>query len=510
MVAAYGLILPKPILDAPKRGCLNVHASLLPRWRGAAPIQRAILAGDEITGVTIMRMDEGLDTGPMLLRRDARHSRQERRASHGRAGGARRASCWSSGSSNPDVRPSRSRATARPMPPRSTRPRRGSTGRRPADEIERQVRAFAPVPGAWFEVERRADQGARAAGRSTTRAGQPGKVLDDALTIACGEGAIRPLMVQRAGRGAMSAGRVAARLSRFPAGTILPVTRLRLTVEYDGGPFMGWQRQDHGPSVQQALEEAIAAHDRRAGRGSRRRADRCRRPRAGDDAPMSTSPKTLTAHRLREGLNALVRPQPVAVLAAETVADDWHARFSCIGRRYLYRILNRRAPLALDAGRAGTSPCRSTPTRCSEGAAHLVGRHDFTTFRSAHCQSDSPVKTLDRLDVGRVGEEIQIEAAARSFLHHQVRSMVGCLALVGRGQWQPDDMRKALEARDRAALGLQRAAGRASISSRRSIRKSAQAADYSAAIASYSWAARYFSASSAAMQPVPAAVTAWR
>jgi tRNA pseudouridine38-40 synthase len=164
--------------------------------------------------------------------------------------------------------------------------------------------------------------------------------------------------------------------------------------------------------------------------------------------------RELTAHRLREGLNALVRPQPISVLEVEPVADDWHARFSCVGRRYLYRILNRRAPPALDAGRVWHIPVALDLDAMSEGSAHLVGRHDFTTFRSAQCQSDSPVKTLDRLEVGRVGEEIHVAAAARSFLHHQVRSMVGCLAMVGRGQWRPDDMRKALEARDRAALGF--------------------------------------------------------
>jgi tRNA pseudouridine38-40 synthase len=157
---------------------------------------------------------------------------------------------------------------------------------------------------------------------------------------------------------------------------------------------------------------------------------------------------------LREGLNALVRPHPISVLEVEQVADDWHARFSCIGRRYLYRILNRRAPPALDAGRVWhiAVPLDVEPMR--EGAAHLVGRHDFTTFRSAQCQSDSPVKTLDALEVSRVGEEIHAPAKARRFLHHQVRSMVGCLAMVGRGQWKPDDMRRALEARDRSALGF--------------------------------------------------------
>jgi tRNA pseudouridine38-40 synthase len=164
--------------------------------------------------------------------------------------------------------------------------------------------------------------------------------------------------------------------------------------------------------------------------------------------------RPLTPHRLREGLNALVRPQPVSVLDVEEVADDWHARFSCVGRRYLYRILNRRAPPALDRGRVWHIAVPLDVEAMQQGAAMLVGRHDFTTFRSAHCQSDSPVKTLDRLEVCREGEEIHVEAAARSFLHHQVRSMVGCLAMVGRGQWAPEDMRKALEARDRAALGL--------------------------------------------------------
>jgi tRNA pseudouridine38-40 synthase len=164
--------------------------------------------------------------------------------------------------------------------------------------------------------------------------------------------------------------------------------------------------------------------------------------------------KSLTPHRLREGLNALLRPQPVSVLDVVEVADDWHARFSCVGRRYLYRILARRAPPALDVGRVWHIAVPLDVEAMREGTAHLVGRHDFTTFRSAQCQSDSPVKTLDRLEVGQVGDEIHVTAAARSFLHHQVRSMVGCLAMVGRGQWHPEDMRKALEARDRAALGF--------------------------------------------------------
>jgi tRNA pseudouridine38-40 synthase len=231
------------------------------------------------------------------------------------------------------------------------------------------------------------------------------------------------------------------------------VTRWRLTIEYDGGPFMGWQRQEHGPSVQQAIEEALARMT-----GELPAVHGAGRTDAGVHALAMSAhveiEKNLTEHRLREGVNALVRPQPISVLAAEHAPDDWHARFSCVGRRYLYRILNRRAPPALDRGRVWHVAMPLDAQAMAEGAAMLVGRHDFTTFRSAHCQSDSPVKTLDRLDVRREGDEILIEAAARSFLHHQVRSMVGCLALVGRGQWKPEDIRAALEARDRSALGF--------------------------------------------------------
>jgi len=231
------------------------------------------------------------------------------------------------------------------------------------------------------------------------------------------------------------------------------VTRWRLTVEFDGSSFMGWQRQDHGPSVQQTLEEALQRMT-----GEQAVFTAAGRTDAGVHALAMAAHvdvgRELTAHRLREGLNALVRPHPISVLDVEQVADDWHARFSCVGRRYLYRILSRRAPAALDAGRVWHIAVPLEPEAMREGAAHLVGRHDFTTFRSAQCQSDSPVKTLDRLDVAKVDDEIHVTAAARSFLHHQVRSMVGCLAMVGRGQWQPDDMRKALAARDRAALGF--------------------------------------------------------
>jgi tRNA pseudouridine38-40 synthase len=226
-----------------------------------------------------------------------------------------------------------------------------------------------------------------------------------------------------------------------------------LTVEFDGGPFMGWQRQEHGPSVQQTLEEALGSMT-----GEQATFIAAGRTDAGVHAlAMATHVdvmKSVTPHRLREGLNALVRPHPISVLDVAQVADDWHARFSCIGRRYLYRILNRRAPPAIDAGRVWHIPVPLDVDAMQAGAAHLMGRHDFTTFRSAQCQSDSPVKTLDLLQVMRIDEEIHVTAKARSFLHHQVRSMVGCLAMVGRGQWQSNDIRKALEARSRAALGF--------------------------------------------------------
>jgi tRNA pseudouridine38-40 synthase len=231
------------------------------------------------------------------------------------------------------------------------------------------------------------------------------------------------------------------------------VTRWRLTIEYDGGPFMGWQRQDHGPSVQRTLEEALQRMT-----GEETGFIAAGRTDAGVHALAMAAhvdiARELTPHRLREGLNALVRPQPISVLEVDAVDPEWHARFSCIGRRYLYRILNRRAPPALDAGKVWHVAVPLDVAAMRAGATHLIGRHDFTTFRSAQCQSDSPVKTLDRLEIVQNGDEIHVIAAARSFLHHQVRSMVGCLALVGRGQWQPEGMKKALEARDRSALGF--------------------------------------------------------
>ncbi len=228
--------------------------------------------------------------------------------------------------------------------------------------------------------------------------------------------------------------------------------RWKLTVEYDGRPFVGWQRQDNGPSIQQALETAV-----RRLSGEAVCVHASGRTDAGVHALGQVAHldlgKPMTADKLRDALNFHLRPDPVAVLEAEPVGEDFHARFSCKGRAYVYRIVNRRAPLALDAGRAWRVPRPLDAGAMHAAAQVLVGRHDFTTFRAALCQSSSPEKTLDRLDVARDGEEIRVCAEARSFLHHQVRNMVGTLELVGAGKWTPDDVRAALEARDRAKGG---------------------------------------------------------
>ncbi len=231
------------------------------------------------------------------------------------------------------------------------------------------------------------------------------------------------------------------------------MTRFALTIEFDGTPFFGLQRQDNGPSVQQTLEDAAFRVT-----GEEVRLHSAGRTDTGVHALAMRSHmdiiKDIAPFRLMEALNAQVRPDPVAVTHCEIVPDDWHARFSCTGRSYVYRIANRRAPLTLERDRLWQVPQDLDHEAMDRAAKALVGLHDFTTFRSAHCQAQSPVKTLDRLDVERDGEEVRIHAAARSFLHHQVRSMVGCLALVGMGRWREEQMAEALVARDRQALGF--------------------------------------------------------
>jgi tRNA pseudouridine38-40 synthase len=231
------------------------------------------------------------------------------------------------------------------------------------------------------------------------------------------------------------------------------VTRFALTLEFDGGPFMGLQRQDHGPSVQQSVEHAVFEVT-----GERATLHSAGRTDSGVHALAMVShvdiDKKLTPFRLMEALNARLRPDPIAVIACEAKPDEWHARFSCIGRQYEYRIANRRAPLTLERGHAWHVTRPLDAEAMQRAAQRLVGHHDFTTFRSVSCQAQSPVKTLDRLEVRRIADHVLVEAAARSFLHHQVRSMVGTLALVGLGQWTEGQVAEALAARDRAALGL--------------------------------------------------------
>ncbi|MGE0668552.1 MAG: tRNA pseudouridine(38-40) synthase TruA [Sphingomonadales bacterium] len=229
--------------------------------------------------------------------------------------------------------------------------------------------------------------------------------------------------------------------------------RYRLTIEYDGGPFVGFQRQSNGPSVQAALEAAIAKFCGEAvtvtGAG---------RTDAGVHAEGQVVHFDLATEKrpneVQNALNHHLRPDPVAVLDAVMAPPDFHARYDAVGRAYRFRIVNRRPPLTFDFGLAWHVPVPLDAGAMHAAAQRLVGRHDFTTFRSAHCQAQSPLKTLDRLDVSRHGEEITVIAEARSFLHHQVRSMVGTLKLVGEGKWTPDDVTAALEARDRQRLGL--------------------------------------------------------
>jgi tRNA pseudouridine38-40 synthase len=228
--------------------------------------------------------------------------------------------------------------------------------------------------------------------------------------------------------------------------------RYKLTIEYDGAPFAGWQYQAAELSVQGVLETAIATLN-----GESASVHGAGRTDAGVHALGQVAHadlvKSWDCFKLRNALNAQVRPHPVAVLLAEEVPEDFHARFSATRRHYLFRILNRRSPPALDKGKVWWLPMDLDSDAMHQAAQLLIGKHDFTTFRAAACQAQSPVKTLDRLEVARYGELIEIRTDARSFLHNQVRSMVGSLKLVGEGKWRGRDLKAALEARDRARCG---------------------------------------------------------
>ena len=228
--------------------------------------------------------------------------------------------------------------------------------------------------------------------------------------------------------------------------------RYRLTIEYDGGPFVGWQRQDNGPSIQGALEDAIAKFSQ-----SRVTVTGAGRTDAGVHALGQVAhfdlDREFPAGKVRDAINHFLRPDPVVVLEAAVAPDDFHARFSARQRHYLFRILNRRSPPALENGKVWHISHALDAGAMHAAAQSLLGSHDFTTFRAAECQAASPVKTLDRLDVSQRGEEIHIQASARSFLHHQIRSFTGTLKLVGEGKWQAKEVAAALAAKDRSACG---------------------------------------------------------
>jgi len=230
--------------------------------------------------------------------------------------------------------------------------------------------------------------------------------------------------------------------------------RYKLLIEYDGGPFRGWQvqPQDHVPTVQGCLMAAVEAFA-----GLRVVVQGAGRTDAGVHATGQVAHVDLErdwrADTVRDALNALLRPHPIAVLAAEKAADGFDARFSALRRHYVYRIVNRRADLALAKSRVWRVARRLDEAAMHEAAQRLIGKHDFTTFRDAECQADSPLRTLEQLDVVRNGDAIEVRTSARSFLHRQVRSMVGSLVYVGEGRWSADDLAAALAARDRARCG---------------------------------------------------------
>ena len=230
--------------------------------------------------------------------------------------------------------------------------------------------------------------------------------------------------------------------------------RYKITVEYDGTDLLGWQKQLDGPSAQEFLEKAVEAfcQEKTEVYGAGRTDDGVHALAQIDHFDLK---REVDPFRLREAVNAHLRSMeaPVSVLAAEKTAPDFHARYSAVGRAYIYRITNRRAPLVIDKNRSWPVAVPLDVEKMREGAAYLLGHHDFTSFRAVKCQAKSPLKTLDRLDIRQEGENIFFYTEARSFLHHQVRNMVGTLKMVGDGHLAPEEIKTILEARDRRAAG---------------------------------------------------------
>ncbi len=232
------------------------------------------------------------------------------------------------------------------------------------------------------------------------------------------------------------------------------MARFKFTLEYDGAPYVGWQRQANGASVQGVIENTLSLLE-----GQPVAIQGAGRTDAGVHATGQVFHADLTRRdwqpdRLREAINANMRPHPIAVLSIEIVPETFEARFSAIRRRYVYRLLNRRAPPTHSVGQVWHVKRALDVAAMDTGAKHLLGKHDFTTFRAAECQAASPIRTMERLDVIKLGDIIEIHAAARSFLHHQVRSIVGSLEHVGSGKWQPDMIATILEAKDRSRCGM--------------------------------------------------------
>ena len=456
VVVAYGLLLPKAILEACPLGAFNLHASLLPRWRGAAPINRAIMAGDAETGVMVMRMEEGLDTGPVAMAERVPIAPEatagdvhDRIARLGADLMVRALGALERGSLALTPQPDAGVTYAYKIDKDETR----IAWARPWREVHDHIRGLSPFPGAWFELAGEGTARQSAAHDQRRRCGRAGHgARRQAHGGLWGGRGAHPRTA--AGRPpGHEGGRVPARhcrCRRHPVRLSRAMPRYKLTIEYDGSPFVGWQIQDNGPSVQGVLAAAVEAFS-----GEKASVHGAGRTDAGVHALGQVGhvdlAKDWDEETVRDALNAHLRPHPVAVIAAERVADTFDARFSALKRHYRYRIVNRRADLAVERGRAWRIAKPLDSAAMQSAAQRLVGRHDFTTFRSAECQAKSPVKTLDLLDVHRNADDIGIVASARSFLHSQVRSMVGALALAGEGKWTADDVSIALAKRDRSA-----------------------------------------------------------
>ena len=460
IVAAYGQILPDAVLDTPRLGCINLHGSLLPRWRGAAPIQRAIIAGDHESGVTIIQMDAGIDTGPILASKPIslpiRVTAGEASALLAAEGAELMAGTLERlavGKASPIPQPSAGACYAKKLRKDDGR----LDWRRTAHELDYLVRGLSPSPGAyivWGEEQFKVLEAVPIDGPFSAVAeapAKPGTLLGPDFSVACGEGALRIVRIQRAGartdrRCAVPARRALGRRYYF----LMP--RYKLIIEYDGRGFVGWQRQENGLSIQQSLEAAVERFS-----GQRVTIRAAGRTDAGVHALGQTAhldlDKAWRCAVVRDALNFHLRPATTSVLSVARVQPQFDARRCAVERVYRYRIVNRNVPLALDYGRAWWVSRPLDEERMGRAAQHLVGQHDFTSFRAQACQAESPVKTLDELNVARIGDEIRVTARARSFLHRQVRNMVGTLKLVGEGKWAPDHVARTLTARDRAAAG---------------------------------------------------------